>query len=489
MIAAFLIEPAPGGLGLDDLVGERLGHAMIPIEAVIGSGDDEVSMADLPPEAIRDYAAEDADFTLRLAEHLAPEIDSLGLRRVLDELELPLIEVLVEMEREGITLDVERLREQQGELEREASRLEREIHAAAGEEFNVASPKQLQGILFEKLGLPVQAKTKTGPSTSAEVLEELALLRPDVTVPALVLEHRRLAKLLSTYITALPEFVKPSTGRLHTDFRQTVAATGRLSSLEPNLQNIPVRGEAGRQIRRAFVPNRPGEIFLSADYSQIELRILAHLSGDPSLVAALRAGEDIHAAVAARIHDKRIEDVTREERAAAKAVNFGLIYGMGAFGLARGLRIGRQAAQEFIETFFARFPGVRDFIEATKESARESGEVRTLFGRRRPVPEIHSRLPRERAQGERVAVNSVVQGSAADVIKKAMIDIHRSLAERRSRARLLLQIHDELLLEVPAEDREEEERHLRERMEGVVPLDVPLVVTVSTGNDWYDAGK
>jgi len=489
MIAAFLIEPSPGGLSLDDLAGERLGHRMIPIGDVIGRGDAEVSMADLPPEAIRDYAAEDADFTLRLAEHLGPEIESRGLGRVLRELELPLVEVLVEMEREGITLDVGRLREQQEELERAAARLEAEIHAAAGAEFNVASPKQLQGILFEKLGLPILQKTKTGPSTSADVLEELALLRPDVPVPALVLEHRKLTKLLSTYITALPEMVKPATGRLHTDFRQTVAATGRLSSMEPNLQNIPVRGEAGRQIRRAFVPNRPGDLFLSADYSQIELRILAHLSRDATLVAALRAGEDIHAAVAARIHDKPIGEVTREERAAAKAVNFGLIYGMGAFGLARGLRIGRQEAQEFIETFFARFPGVKDFIETTKESARESGEVRTLFGRRRPVPEIRSRLPRERAQGERVAVNSVVQGSAADVIKKAMIDVQDSIEARGSRARLILQIHDELLLEVPAAELEAEAGHLRERMEGVIALDVPLVVSVSSGNDWYDAGK
>ncbi len=489
MLAAYVIQPMRGSYGLDDLVGERLRHRMIPISEVIGSGADEVSMADLEPEAIRDYAAEDADFTLRLTEHLEPEVEALGVGRVLYEIELPLVEVLVDMEREGITLDVERLLEQQGELEKELSALELEIHAAAGEEFNIASPKQLQVILFEKLSLPVIQKTKTGFSTSADVLEELLIVAPDQPLPAMILEHRSLSKLLSTYITTLPKLVKPSTGRLHTDFRQTVAATGRLSSSEPNLQNIPIRSETGRRIRRAFLPNREGDRFVSADYSQIELRILAHISGDETLVTALKGGEDIHATVASRIHGKRPEDVTREERNSAKAVNFGVLYGMGAFGLARDLRIPQAEAKQFIENFFRQFPGVAAFIEDTKAKARETGEVRTLFGRRRPVPEIQSRLPRERARGERFAVNSVMQGSAADVIKLAMIDIHRSIAERRSPARILLQIHDELLLEVPEELLEEESVHLREKMEQVVTLDVPLVVSISSGSDWYDASK
>ncbi len=489
MLASYLIQPLHGRYKLDDLVGERLGHRMIPIGDIIGRGADEVSMADLEPEAISDYAAEDADFTLRLTEHLEPEIESLSLGKVLYEIECPLIEVLVDMEREGITLDVARLGEQQVELEKAVGVLEREVYEAAGEEFNIGSPKQLQVILFEKLGLPVIHKTKTGRSTSAEVLDELSTQVPDQPLPALVLEYRTFSKLLSTYITALPKLVHPATGRLHTDFRQTVAATGRLSSEKPNLQNIPIRSEVGRRIRRAFRPNREGDVFLSADYSQIELRLLAHICGDETLVKTLRDGEDIHATVAAKIHGKDPADVTREERSAAKAVNFGVIYGMGAFGLARDLKIPVAAAKTFIEAFFEQFPGVKRFIEETKESARETGEVRTLFGRRRPVPEIQSRLPRERARGERFAVNSVVQGSAADVIKKAMIDIHRSIEERNSPARILLQIHDELLLEVPESLLEVEQEHLRRCMEEVITLDVPLLVSASSGSDWYDASK
>ena len=489
MLAAYLINPLQGRYKLDDLVGERLGHRMIPIKDIIGEGEAEVSMADLEPAAISDYASEDADFTLRLAEHLEPEIESHDLKKVLHELECPLIEVLVDMEREGITLDVDRLKEQQGELETAVASLEKEIHEAAGEEFKVGSPKQLQVILFDKLGLPVIQKTKTGRSTSAEVLEELSTQVPDQPLPGLVLEWRTMSKLLSTYITALPKLIHPDTGRLHTEFRQTVAATGRLSSEKPNLQNIPIRHEVGRRIRRAFLPNHPGHRFLSADYSQIELRLLAHISQDETLVATLCDGEDIHATVAAKIHGKSPGEVTREERSAAKAVNFGVIYGMGAFGLARDLKISVAEAKEFIANFFEQFPGVRAFIEETKEHAREHGEVRTLFGRRRPIPEIQSRLPRERARGERFAVNSVVQGSAADVIKKAMIDIHRSIAERGSDARLLLQIHDELLLEVPEAELEQESEHLKTAMEEVITLDVPLEVTVSSGEDWYDASK
>jgi DNA polymerase-1 len=489
MLAAYLLNPLHGRYKLDDMVGERLNHRMIPIADIIGRGEDEVSMADLAPEAIRDYAAEDADFTLRLAEVLEKEVAEQQLERVLTGIECPLVEVLVDMEREGITLDVGRLTEQQSELEVEVAALEAAIHDAAGEEFKISSPKQLQTILFDKLGLPVIQKTKTGRSTNAEVLEELSVQVPDQPLPGLILEHRSLSKLLNTYITALPKLVHPDTGRLHTDFRQTVAATGRLSSEKPNLQNIPIRNEVGRRIRRAFRPNRPGHLFLSADYSQIELRLLAHISGDETLVRTLRDGEDIHATVAARIHGKEVAEVSREERSAAKAVNFGVIYGMGAFGLARDLKIPVAEAKEFIEAFFSQFPGVRRFIEETKESARESGEVRTLYGRRRPIPEIQSRLPRDRARGERFAVNSVVQGSAADVIKMAMVDIHRSIRERGSEARLLLQIHDELLLEVPEAALDAEREHLVHCMQEVVSLEVPLLVSASSGSDWYDASK
>ncbi|MFQ5655223.1 MAG: DNA polymerase, partial [Planctomycetota bacterium] len=308
-------------------------------------------------------------------------------------------------------------------------------------------------------------------------------------LPERILEYRSLSKLLNTYIQALPGLVKEKTGRLHTDFRQTVAATGRLSSMRPNLQNIPVKTELGRLIRRAFVPNHEDHVFLSADYSQIELRLLAHLSGDERLTAALCAGGDIHSTVAASIHGKPIEEVTREERAAAKAVDFGIIYGMGPFGLARDLKIPIAEARGFIEAFFSGFPGVRSFIEKIKEEAREQGEVRTLFGRRRPLPEIRSRLPRERSQAERFAVNTVVQGSAADIIKKAMIDIHRSLEESGSPSSMLLQIHDELLFEVPRSHLDRESRRIRRGMEEVLTLDVPLEVTISSGEDWYAASK
>lgn len=489
MIEAYLINPLRGSYKLDDLVGERFGHRMIPITEIIGARGEETSMDQLEPEKICEYASEDADYTLRLHQELRGEALEMGLEKVLDELELPLVEVLVAMEREGITLDLDRLKEQETEVEAALLSLAEEIHDDAGEEFNIASPKQLQRILFELKGLPARHKTKTGFSVSADVLEELSVDHPDEALPGLILEHRSLSKLLSTYLQALPKHIHPESGRIHTDFRQTVAATGRLASTRPNLQNIPIRSEEGRRIRKAFVPNNEGCCFLSADYSQIELRLLAHLCGDQVLVDTLRAGEDIHRSVAARIHDKAPEDVTREERSAAKAVNFGLIYGMGAFGLARDLCISIAEAKTFIETFFGEFPSVRDWIEDTKESARQSGDVRTIFGRRRPIPEIQSRLPRERAQGERFAVNSVVQGSAADVIKLAMVNIHRQLRDRDDGPRMLLQIHDELLFEVDSGRVAGEEAWIREQMEGVIDLDVPLEVTVSSGEDWFDASK
>ncbi|HIA27649.1 MAG TPA: DNA polymerase I [Planctomycetes bacterium] len=489
MIEAYLINPLRGSYKLDDLVGERFGHRMIPISEIIGPRGEEITMAQIEPEKISDYAAEDADYTLRLHRELRAEAEEMGLLRVLDEIELPLVEVLVAMEREGITLDKSRLEEQEEEVARSIISLAEEIHDDAGEEFNIASPKQLQHILFDVKGLPARHKTKTGFSVSADVLEELAVEHPDEVLPGLLLEHRSLSKLLGTYLQALPKHIHPDTGRIHTDFRQTVAATGRLASTRPNLQNIPIRSEEGRRIRKAFVPNRASSCFLSADYSQIELRLLAHLSGDNLLVETLRAGEDIHSTVAARIYDKAPQDVTREERGAAKAVNFGLIYGMGAFGLARDLGISVAAAKEFIEAFFGQFPRVREWIEETKQGARETGEVRTIFGRRRPVPEIRSRLARERAQGERFAVNSVVQGSAADVIKLAMVRIHRILRDKIDAPRMILQIHDELLFEVDSDRVEEEERWICQQMEEVIELDVPMKVSVSSGKDWFDASK
>lgn len=491
MISAYLINPLRGRYGLDGLVAERLGHTMIPIRDIIGEPGSEISMDQIEPEKICHYAAEDADWTLRLHLDLESEIEQHQLRQVLDEVELPLVEVLVAMEREGISIDEDRLKEQEKDLTGEMERIEILIHEQAGGPFNIASPKQLQKVLFENLGLSTKglSKTKTGISVKAETLEELASRHPEQQLPALILRYRSLSKLVSTYVLALPQHLHPETGRIHTDFRQVVTATGRLASNRPNLQNIPIRSAEGRQIRRAFIPNRPGCVFISADYSQVELRLLAHLTADDGLMAAIHSGIDIHSSVAAKIHDKKIEDVTRDERSAAKAVNFGLMYGMGAFGLSRDIGIPVAEAKEFIEAYFEGFPQVRDWMEQTKRQAFETGEVRTISGRRRPVPEIRSRLAREKAQGERYAINSVVQGSAADLIKLAMIEVHRESLRRGGEARILLQIHDELLLEVPEELAEECANWLKKVMEGVLEISVPLEVQVSTGRDWFDASK
>lgn len=471
MLAAYLIHSIGGNFSLDLLAAERLGRTL-PSAA---SKDPGVA-------ATRLAAARD------LEPVLSKEIARLELGVVLD-LETKLLPVLIAMEAEGISLDLDRLKELEKELSAEADQLEARVYEAAGTEFTIGSPKQLQEILFERLGLPPGKKTKTGYSTSADVLEELSVSHPEQPLPGLILEHRSLTKLLNTYITALPLLVRKPTGRLHTDLRQAVAATGRLASNKPNLQNIPVKTEVGRRVRRAFVPNHSESLFLSADYSQIELRLMAHLSGDPELKRSMIDGADIHRTVAARIHGKKPEDVTREERTAAKAVNFGVIYGMGAFGLARDLGISRADAKKFIDAFFENFSRVKEFIDETIEAAHASLEVRTILGRRRPLPELASRSNRDRRQGERFAVNTVVQGSAADLIKKAMVDVHSTIREKGSPARMLLQIHDELLFEVPSQNLEETESLVREAMEEVLVLDVPLVVNVSSGEDWYDASK
>ncbi len=491
MIAAYLINPVRGRYGLDALVAERLGHTMIPIQQIIGEEAVETSMDQIEPEKICNYAAEDADWTLRLHRDLAQEIEQHHLKEVFEEIELPLVEVLVSMEREGISIDLDRLKQQQRELTTELEQIEGRIHEQAGGTFNIASPKQLQKILFEQLELPTKglSRTKTGVSVKAETLEELASRHPEIELPALILRYRSLSKLISTYVVALPGHVHPQTGRIHTDFRQTVTATGRLASNRPNLQNVPIRSDEGRRIRRAFIPNREGCVFVSADYSQVELRLLAHLTGDEGLISSIEAGIDIHSSVAAKIHNKRVDEVSRDERAAAKAVNFGLMYGMGARGLSRDVGISVAEAKQFIEAYFDGFPRVRDWMEETKRKARETGEIRTLSGRRRPIPEIQSRLPRERAQGERFAINSVVQGSAADLIKKAMIEVHREALRRGNEARILLQIHDELLLEVPEPLAPECANWLKEVMEGVMKISVPLEVEVSIGKDWFDASK
>ncbi|MFN0057996.1 MAG: DNA polymerase I [Planctomycetota bacterium] len=491
MIEAYLLNPLGASYKLDTLVAERLHHRMIPIEELIGAGPaaEQRSMADLTPEQICDYAAEDADFTLRLHEMLSAEARAAGMARVLDELELPLVEVLVAMERHGVTLKLEELARLESDVRAAIVELEQKIYAAAGGPFDLNSPKQLQEVLFERLGLPAKRKTKTGHSTAAEVLEELVVECPDQVLPKLMLDYRSHAKLLGTYIEGLPRLLHPKTGRLHTDLRQTATATGRLSSHRPNLQNIPVKNELGRRIRKAFVPTQPDFVFLSADYSQIELRLLAHLSGDDNMQAALRQGQDIHTAVAARVFNKAPEQVVRAERSAAKAVNFGIIYGMGAFGLARDLGISQTDAQAFIDSFFRSFPGVKRYINEIIGGARERKEVRTIYGRRRPLPEMSSRLQRDQRQGERFAVNTVMQGSAADLLKHAMVAIHRRLRRTGSSTRLVLQIHDELLFEVARSQLASESKWIQEAMEGILPLAVPLVVNVASGEDWYEASK
>lgn len=497
MIASYLSNPLRRAYELEPLVSEIFGHNLTALEADATPAQAELSFGDAvaapapsayPEEHLTQHAAARVDFTLRLVEHLEPEIEALGLARVLRELELPLVQVLTDMERHGIALDVDRLAELDAEITTATESLSRQIHEAAGQEFNINSPKQLETVLFDDLDFPSQRKTKTGRSTSADVLEELATQFPERPLPALILEYRSLTKLLGTYVQSLPRLRNPETNRIHTVFSQTAAATGRLASSDPNLQNIPIRTELGRRVRRAFVAP-DGCSFLAADYSQIELRLLAHLAGDAELIAALQGDADIHREVAAKIHGKSSEEVSREERSAAKAVTFGVIYGMGAFGLSRDLGIPRSDAQKFIDTFFREFPGVRQFIDDTIEHARKHREVRTLFGRRRPLPDIDARTPHRRQQAERFAVNTVVQGTAADLIKKAMVEISNDQRERNSNTKMLLQIHDELLFELPTPELESEEPRIRERMESVLELAVPLRVNVSVGRDWYDASK
>ncbi|RME74809.1 MAG: DNA polymerase I [Planctomycetota bacterium] len=482
MLAAYLIDPNRRRYSLDALALELLHHRMISYSDVAGRGKKQKRFDEVDVEAATRYAAEDADITLQLADVLLPQLDETGQRRIHDEIELPLAGVLARMEATGIRLDTAQLERLRAEFSERLAALERRIHEVAGERFNVGSPRQLAPILFERLGLPVLKRGKTGPSTDQSVLERLAEQHP---LPRLILEHRQLQKLMSTYVDALPRLVNPRTGRVHTDYNQAVAATGRLSSSNPNLQNIPVRTAEGRRIRAAFVPE-PGWRMLGADYSQIELRLLAHMSGDPVLIDAFRSGQDIHARTAAELFEVPLEQVSREQRSAAKAINFGLIYGMGPRRLARELGIEQKQAAAYIERYFERIPQVQPFLEQLKQRARERGYAETLFGRRRPIPQLASGRPADVALGERLAVNTPIQGTAADIIKVAMIRIDRRLEAGDSPARMLLQVHDELIFEFPPEARERTETLVREEMEGVLELEVPLVVDVAIGESWAD---
>lgn len=483
MIASYLLDPNRREHGLDSLALEHLDRKMTTYKELVGRGKSEVPYAEIEVDICRDYACEDADVSLQLKQRFAPELDRLRLRNLFDEIEIPLLGVLADMEWEGIRIDADFFRDLETRLKAELVAIEQEIYREAGIEFNINSNPQLREVLFERLKLPVIKRTKTGPSTDVTVLEELA--SQGYELPNLLMKYRQLDKLLGTYVSALPKTINPETGRVHTSFGQTVASTGRLASSDPNLQNIPIRTELGAEIRRGFVPES-GHVFVSADYSQIELRILAHLSEDEAFVEAFRAGIDIHRQTAALVFGVESKDVTREMRDRAKTVNFAVIYGIGPFSLAKQLGISRDEGKEFIDRYFERFPGVRSYLDRQVEIARERGYVETLTGRRRYIPEIHSKNFNIRSFGERVATNAPIQGTAADLIKIAMIDIHRVLREEGSGARMLLQVHDELLFETPVDEAEATLRIVKARMEDAVELRVPLEVAAGIGANWLE---
>ncbi len=482
MLAAYVLDPTRRNYGMDALSLEILNRKTIHYEDVAGKGAKQIGFDEVSIESATDYAAEDADVTLQLTQKLGSQLKN-AEKKLFEEIEMPLIDVLASMELTGIRLNKKHLAQLSKVLEKDMAGLEKEIHQLAEEEFNVNSPKQLAVILFEKLKLPVVKKTKTGYSTDVKVLEELASKHP---LPDKVLTFRQMAKLKSTYVDSLPNEVFEGTGRVHTSYNQTVAATGRLSSSDPNLQNIPIRTELGKEIRKAFVADEGCEL-LASDYSQIELRVLAHLSKDPALVRAFEKGEDIHTRTAAEIFGTSLDDVGEDSRRIAKAVNFGIVYGLSAFGLSRQLKISPKEAKTFIEQYFELYSNVKQFMESTIEQVKERGYSTTLLNRRRYLPDIHSKNRQVREATERIAINSPVQGSAADLIKIAMIRLHKHLNKKNYRSRMILQVHDELVFECPMEEKEKLETLVRKEMEGVFKLKVPLVVDMAWGQNWRDA--
>ncbi len=493
MIASYVLDAARSSHKLDVLALAFLGHTCIPLTSLIGTGRVQKGFDEVPLDRAVDYAAQDADIALRLEAVLAPQLAASGLRKLFDEVEMPLVEVLAELEFNGIRIDPAELDRQRDRLARRIDELRRAIGDAAPHPFNPDSPKQLARALYNRpdqdppgLGLRATKRGKTGPSTDQEVLERLAG-DPAIEsrVPRLVVEYRQLTKLVNTYLVALKDAIHPETGRVHASFNQTVAATGRLSSSDPNLQNIPIRTEVGREIRRAFVA-APGNVLISADYSQIELRLLAHLAADARLIEAFQHGADIHIAAAADVFGVAPNDVTPQQRDAAKMVNFGIIYGITAWGLARRLGVGREQAAQFIQEYRARYPKINEFLDHCIDMALTKGYVETILGRRRPIPQIQARNPQRRALGERMAINSVVQGSAADLIKVAMIDLHRDLPGRFPDARMLLQIHDELVFEAPEGQAEAVTALVARHMEQAMELTVPLVVESAWSTSWID---
>ena len=485
MLESYVLDSTASRHDMDTLALKHLAYQTIHFEDVAGKGAKQIRFDQVAIEVAAPYAAEDADITLRLHEKLMPRLQAIpALEKIFREIEMPLLPVLSRMERTGVRLDTGMLKQQSEELATRLQALEQQAYDLAGESFNLSSPKQLQVILFEKMGLPVKSKTPKGqPSTAESVLQELA---HDYPLPKLILEYRSLSKLKSTYTDKLPLQVDADSGRVHTSYHQAVAATGRLSSSDPNLQNIPVRTEEGRRIRQAFIPEA-GYRMLAADYSQIELRIMAHLSADAGLLRAFAAGEDIHRATAAEVFGVAPDAVSKEQRRSAKAINFGLIYGMSAFGLARQLDISRSEAQEYVDRYFARYPGVKAYMEQTREQARAQGYVETVFGRRLYLPEINARNAMRRQYAERTAINAPMQGTAADIIKRAMIEMDRVLQTTGMNVRMIMQVHDELVFEVAEDILQESVDIIKNSMAGAAELAVPLVVDVGVGDNWDEA--
>jgi DNA polymerase-1 len=485
MLESYVLNSVTTRHDMDSTVEKYLGIKTIHYEDICGKGAKQIPFSQVDIERAAEYAAEESDVTLQLHQILWPQLEALPrLKNLYESIEQPLVPVLYRMERTGVLVDRELLRKQSTELAGRMLELQTQAHSEAGGVFNVDSPRQLQEILFGKLGIPVIRKTPTGqPSTAEDVLEELALSYP---LPKLILEYRGVAKLKSTYTDTLPEQINQQTGRIHTSYHQAVAATGRLSSTDPNLQNIPIRTPEGRRIRQAFVAP-PGHSLVAADYSQIELRIMAHLSGDSSLLAAFAENRDVHQATAAEVLGIPLATVTSDQRRSAKAVNFGLIYGMSAFGLARQLSISRGEAQKYVDLYFKRYPGVKRYMDQTRQKARDAGYVETIFGRRLYLPEILSRNQGLRQSAERQAINAPMQGSAADIIKRAMIDVDAWLQSSKAPARLIMQVHDELVLEVADEAVETLVQQLRQHMARAAELTVPLKVDVGIGRNWDEA--
>ena len=485
MLAHYLLQPEQRH-NMDDMAETYLGYRTIHIDELIGpKGKGQKSMRDLPPAEVYEYAAEDADVTLKLKNLLEPKLHEAGVWQLFSEVEMPLVRVLASMERNGVRLDTDSLKETSQILTARMNDIEQEIYRLAGEEFNIASPRQVGEILFGKMKIVEKPKkTKTGQFvTSEEVLQQL---RGKSEIVGKILEHRGLKKLLGTYVDALPKLVNPRTGHIHTSFNQTVTATGRLSSSDPNLQNIPVRGEDGKEIRKAFIPEE-GCLFFSADYSQIELRVMAHLSGDENMQEAFREGYDIHAATAAKIYHETMDSVTRDQRTRAKRANFGIIYGITVFGLAERLDISRKEAAELIDGYFATFPKVAEYMEQAKDEAREKGYAETLMHRRRYLPDITSHNATVRGFAERNAINAPIQGTAADIIKIAMVRIYDRFKRENIRSKMLLQVHDELNFSVYPDEKERVERIVLEEMQNAYPLDVPLVADCGWGANWLEA--